>query len=409
MHNIKPHLFHPTPIHLRYYFPVFLRLSIPSPTDSSSHFSNPVVSFPTIKRAHNSIAHTMSGTMKALVTLGPENVQVLDRPIPRPKDVGDVVVKVHLAALCGSDLHIYRGHQPVPHYDFILGHEFVGEIHEVGEGVSKFKKGDQVVCPFTVSCGECFYCTREQTSRCVKSKVFGSVVLDGAQAEYVLVPLADTSLYPMPDGVPPHIALLMADIFPTGYFVASNGYKILNEAERKDATCVVVGCGPVGLCAVTAAKSFFKTVFAVDSVPERLAEAKKHGAIPLHLTEDDLAAKVKEATDGRGADVVCEVVGAESALHLAVELVRPWGVVSSCGIHTHSINLKGLDLYNKNIRFQFGRCPVRALFKPAIELLAKHHDLFDSFIQNTVSIDEAPKYYKLFNDRKVLKTVFKFD
>ncbi|GAK66922.1 uncharacterized protein PAN0_015d5146 [Moesziomyces antarcticus] len=345
-------------------------------------------------------------TMKAVVIQGPEKVAVVERPIPTPGP-GEVVVKVSLAALCGSDLHIYRGHQPVPHYDFVLGHEFVGSVHTIGEGIKNWKQGDKVVSPFTVSCGDCFFCNRGQTGRCTQSRVFGSVPLDGAQAEYVLVPLADTTLYPIPADVPDEIMLLTADIFPTGYFVANNAYTMLNDAERKDSVAVVIGCGPVGLCAVTAACSFFKTVYAIDSVPERLAEAKKHGAIPLHLTDDDCVQVLKDATEGRGADVALEVVGAEDALKLAVKIVRNFGVVSSCGIHTHAVTLEGLDLYNKNLRFQFGRCPVRAVFDPAVKLLAKHHDLFGSFIQHTRPIEDAPEYYKLFNDRKVLKTVFK--
>ncbi|EPQ27826.1 uncharacterized protein PFL1_04571 [Pseudozyma flocculosa PF-1] len=348
-------------------------------------------------------------TMKAVVIQGPEKVAVLDRPIPRAK-AGEVVVKVDLAALCGSDLHIYRGHQPVPHYDFVLGHEFIGEVHEVGEGVKNFKKGDGVLSPFTISCGDCFFCNRDQTGRCTQSRVFGSVPLDGAQAEYVLVPLADTTLYHLPKDVPPEIMLLCADIFPTGYFVANNAYTMLNEKERKqDNVAVVIGCGPVGLCAVTAAKSFFKTVYAVDSIPDRLDEAKKHGAIPLHLENDDVVQIIKDATDGRGADVACEVVGVSAALELAVKVVRNFGVISSCGIHTHEVKFAGLDLYNKNLRFQFGRCPVRAVFDPAIKLLSQHHDLFGKFIQHTRPIEDAPEYYKLFNDRKVLKTVFKMN
>ncbi|KAI3484954.1 hypothetical protein L1887_51845 [Cichorium endivia] len=221
-------------------------------------------------------------TMKAVVIQGPEKVAVVERPIPTPGP-GEVVVKVSLAALCGSDLHIYRGHQPVPHYDFVLGHEFVGSVHTIGEGIKNWKQGDKVVSPFTVSCGDCFFCNRGQTGRCTQSRVFGSVPLDGAQAEYVLVPLADTTLYPIPADVPDEIMLLTADIFPTGYFVANNAYTMLNDAERKDSVAVVIGCGPVGLCAVTAACSFFKTVYAIDSVPERLAEAKKarrHPASP---------------------------------------------------------------------------------------------------------------------------------
>lgn len=147
---------------------------------------------------------------------------------------------------------------------------------------------------------------------------------------------------------------------------------MLNEEERKDATCVVIGCGPVGLCAITSARHFFKTVYAIDSIPDRLAVAKSHGAIALHLTDDDPVAAVKKATGGRGADAVCEVVGVEKALLMGIDIARPWGAISSCGIHTHGIQLKGLDLYNKNLKFQFGRCPVRAVFE-----VSQNHDSRD--------------------------------
>lgn len=127
----------------------------------------------------------------------------------------------------------------------------------------------------------------------------------------------------------------------------------MGEAEREDVTAVVIGCGPVGLCAVTAATHFFKTVYAIDTIPDRLEEAKKHGAKQVfNLDTDDPITKIKELTGGRGADVVCEVVGVEPALHMAISLIRNWGVISSCGIHTQPVTLKGLDLYNKNIRFQ---------------------------------------------------------
>ncbi|UZJ51318.1 hypothetical protein CBS101457_000638 [Exobasidium rhododendri] len=348
--------------------------------------------------------------MRAVIIKEPYKVSVEDRPIPRVKEPTDVVVRNRYSALCGSDLHIYHGHQPVPHYDFTLGHEFVGTVSEVGAEVKKFKKGDMVVSPFTISCGSCFFCDKDQTSRCVQSRVFGSVPLEGAQAEFVLVPLADTTLYHVPEGAAPELLLLMADIFPTGYFVASNAYNILNEKERNDVTAVVIGCGPVGLCAITAATHFFKNVYAIDSVPDRLEEAKKHGAKEaFHLTDDDPVAKIKELTGGRGADVVCEVVGVEPALHMAVDLIRNFGVISSCGIHTQPVKFKGLDLYNKNIRFQFGRCPVRALFKPALDVLLQHEELFKTFIHKTVSIEDAVEYYDLFDKRKVRKTVFKFD
>lgn len=225
-------------------------------------------------------------------------------------------------------------------------------------------------------------------------------MLDGAQAEYIRIPLGETTLFHAPSEVPKEALILMADIFPTGYFVSHNAWQMMNEEERKDTTAVVIGCGPVGLCAVTAATHFFDNVYAVDSVPERLAAAKKHGAKEAWNFQDssvDIPARVKELTNGRGADVVLEVVGHLPALEMGVKIVRPWGVISSVGIHTHEVKLAGLDLYNKNIRFQFGRCPVRALFGDALKLLAQHGDLFKNFVENTVSIDEAPKWYELFD------------
>lgn len=148
--------------------------------------------------------------------------------------------------------------------------------------------------------------------------------------------------------------LTIQQIFPTGFFVARNAYNLLNEHERDDVTAVIIGCGPVGLCAVTAATHFFKNVYAVDQVADRLAEAKKHGAKEaFHLTDDDVVQKIKDVTGGRGADVVCEVVGVEPALHLAVNLIRNWGVISSCGIHTQPVTLKGLDLYSESVSHSF--------------------------------------------------------
>lgn len=214
-----------------------------------------------------------------------------------------------------------------------------------------------------------------------------------------------------PKTLPQEALILMADIFPTGYFVSKNAWLMFNEVERKDATAVVIGCGPVGLCAVTAAQHFFKTVYAIDSVPERLAEAKKHGATETFNFKDssvDIPAKIKELTAGRGADAVLEVVGAQSAMDMAIKVVRPWGIISSCGIHTHELKLNGLDLYAKNIRFQFGRCDSRAIFEESLKVLEKHADLFKSFVQHVVPVEEAPKWYELFEQNKVMKTAFKF-
>lgn len=279
----------------------------------------------------------------------------------------------------------------------------------MGSSIKNFKKGDHVVSPFTTSCGECFFCARGLTGRCTKGKCYGTIPLDGAQAEYVRVELADSTLYDAPKNIPDECLIAMADIAPTGYFVSLNGYNLLSEVERKgQTTCVVIGCGPVGLCAVTAAASFFTDVYAVDQIDDRLAEAKRHGAKGTFRLDEDIEAKVKELTDGRGADAVLEVVGVEEALQLAVKIARPFGAISSCGIHSKPITLAGPVLYNKNLRFQFGRCPVRAHFEPALKMVAEHLDIFKSFIQHSVPIDKAEEYYDLFDKRKVRKTVFTF-
>ncbi|KAE8229669.1 hypothetical protein CF326_g5358 [Tilletia indica] len=349
--------------------------------------------------------------MKAVVLTGPHKIEVQDRPKPEIQDPSDVIIKTSLAALCGSDLHQYRGHPVLPSYGFIMGHEVIGTVEEVGSAVKSFKKGDNVVSPFTISCGECQHCKWQQTSRCVQSKLLGSPVLDGCQAEYVRIPLAESTLYPAPTDVPEEALILMADIAPTGYFVTSNGLQLLSEPERKDAIVVILGCGPVGLCAITCATHLYgkDRVIAIDSVPERLEEAKKHGAThTIHLTEDNVADRVKELTNGKGADVVCEVVGSPQALQLALELVRPWGAVSSCGVHTHEVALSGGALYAKNVKMQFGRCPVRAVFKPAMEIVVQHADLFKTFVQHRVKPEQAPEFYEKFDKRQVLKTVFDF-
>ncbi|KAL9933181.1 hypothetical protein V8E36_007899 [Tilletia maclaganii] len=349
--------------------------------------------------------------MKAVVLTAPFKVELQDRPKPKIQEPTDVIIRTSVAALCGSDLHPYRGHPPLPSYDFIMGHEVIGVVEEAGSAVKSFKKGDTVVSPFTISCGECQSCEWQQTSRCVHSKLFGSPALEGCQAEYVRIPLAESTLFHAPDNVPEEALILLADVFPTGYFVASNGLQLLSEPERKDAKVVILGCGPVGLCAITSATHLYgkDKVIAVDGVAERLEQAKKHGAAhTINLTDENVAERVKELTGGRGADVVCEVVGSAQALQLALDLVRPWGAISSCGVHTHEVSLPGGALYAKNVKFQFGRCPVRAILKPAMEILVQHADLFKSFVQHRVKPEQAAEFYDKFDKRQVLKTVFDF-
>ena len=221
-----------------------------------------------------------------------------------------------------------------------MGHEFTGTVVRTGSDVKTLAVGDKVVSPFTTSCGQCFYCQNGYSSRCVKCSLFGSPVLSGGQAEYVRIPLADGTAVKATPEIDDKALVLMADIWPTGFFGARNAFHMLQPQPAAEATVVVIGCGPVGLCAVISALEHRpKHLFAVDSVDSRLELARSLGAEPLNFVKDreGMHRRVKEVTDGRGADAVIEVVGLSPALRTAFDLLRPWGVISSIGVHNAEV------------------------------------------------------------------------
>ncbi|KAL2164390.1 hypothetical protein VTH06DRAFT_3606 [Thermothelomyces fergusii] len=374
----------------------------------------------------------LPASMKAVVFHGPKKVAVEERPVPKLRDLKDIIVKVQYTGLCGSELHVYRGHQPSP-TGFIMGHEFVGTVVQAGDEVRSVSIGDTVVAPFTVSCMNCFYCTHGASSRCTNSLLFGSEALDGGQAEYVRVPHADGTVVKAPaelaaaarpkdkdgedeDGADgrARALVLMADIFPTGFFGAKNAFGLLREQGQGagEAVVVVVGCGPVGLCAVASALEMGpRRLFAVDGVPERLERARALGAEPLDFRAEGgveaVVRAVREATDGRGADAVIEVVGLSPALRTAFDLVRPFGVISSIGVHNAEIPWSGDEAYSKNLRLQMGRCPVRSIFHEALPVLVKNQDKFSFMFDKIMPLSDAVEGYDLFDQMKVQKVIFK--
>jgi threonine dehydrogenase-like Zn-dependent dehydrogenase len=181
-----------------------------------------------------------------------------------------------------------------------------------------------------------------------------------------------------PPGIRDDKLVLMADIFPTGYFAAANGFSSFKPEQIKDLTVVLIGCGPVGLCGLINALEYKpKQLFAVDGVDSRLQLAKKLGAhevFNFQTQREELDRRVKEATEGRGADVVIEIVGLSPALKMGFELLRPWGIISSVGVHNGEIPWSGNQAYGKNLRIQMGRCPVRSIFPQALAMLEKHQD-----------------------------------
>ncbi|KAM3454093.1 hypothetical protein MY5147_006971 [Beauveria neobassiana] len=353
-------------------------------------------------------AMDIPATMKAVVFDGPRKVSVQARPVPRVSDGRDIIIKVQATALCGSELHVYRGHQKSG-TGFIMGHEFTGVVVEAGADVKTLKVGDKVVSPFTACCGECFYCQNEATSRCVHSKLFGSAVLDGGQAEYARIPMADSTAIQAPKSISDKALILMADIFPTGYYGVKSAVELRPKIDISQSSFVVIGCGPVGICAIISALDLKpKQVFAVDNVDRRLEMAKSLGAVPLNFDVgiDQMQEQVRNGTGGRGADFVVEVVGLSPALKTAFELVRPFGAMSSIGVHNAEIPWTGADGYAKNVRFQMGRCPVRSIFPEALALLERKQKDVEFMFDNIMPLSEAVSGYEMFDRMKVHKIVF---
>ncbi|KAK4210967.1 chaperonin 10-like protein [Rhypophila decipiens] len=352
-------------------------------------------------------------TMKAVVFEGKRKIKVVhDRPIPTLKEPTDAIIKISATALCGSELHTYRGHETPSSSGYIMGHEFAGTIISTGPSVTSLVPGDKVVCPFTVSCQKCFYCQHGYSSRCAAVQLFGSPLLDGGQAEYIRVPLAESTCVKAPAEISDQALLLMADIFPTGFFGAKNAFGLLGgHVKPEEATVVVVGCGPVGLCAIVSAMEYKpRHVFAVDSVDSRLETAKGLGAEPLNFAveggKEKMLARVREVTEGRGADAVIEVVGLSPALRTAFDLIRPFGVISSIGVHNAEIPWSGSEGYGKNVRLQMGRCPVRSIFEEALPVLAKNQDKFSFMFDKIMPLSEAVEGYDLFDKMKAQKVIF---
>ncbi|KAL3462302.1 chaperonin 10-like protein [Aspergillus heterothallicus] len=330
-------------------------------------------------------------TMRAVIFKDVGNIVVEDRPIPHITDPADAIIKVKLAGVCGRDLHWYRGHQKVP-TNFIPGHEFVGTVISAGDDVKSFKVGDEIVCPFTTQCGTCFYCSRRQTSRCEKSLLF--------------VPFAETTLVHLPSTVRSDLLVLMSDIFPTGYFCAARFLKTMPKNEAEESVVAVVGCGPVGICAIASALTWCPNVYAIDMVPDRLAEAEKIGAKAV-LAIDDPEAKIKAVTNGRGADVVLEVVGTEDSMRLGLAMIRPFGFISSVGVFLGQYKFSGPLLHAKNATLAWGRCPVRGIFEEALECLARVQDKVAFLCGLHMDLEEAPQAYEIFNQRKAHKIILK--
>ena len=284
--------------------------------------------------------------MKALVYRGPKEKALENRPIPRLAAPGDAIVKIAKTTICGTDLHILKGDVATCAPGRILGHEGVGVVDSIGAGVTAFKPGDRVLISCISSCGKCEYCRRGMYSHCTTGGWILGNTIDGTQAEYVRVPHADTSLYPIPPGADEEALVMLSDILPTGFECG-----VLNGKVAPGSTVAIVGAGPIGLATLLTAQFYSPAqIILVDLDENRLAVAKRFGATAtVHATGAAAAEAVLKLTDGRGVDAAIEAVGVPATFELCQKIVAPGGTIANIGVHGAEVELHLETLWSANI------------------------------------------------------------
>jgi len=342
--------------------------------------------------------------VKAVVLRAPGDVGVDEVADPSILDPGDAIVAVRATAICGADLFPFHGMTPGFEAGTVLGHEFAGEVVEVGADVRSFQPGQRVVNASMISDGTCPSCRAGRVTQCEGRSLFGySGVyprLDGGQAEFVRVPQADRVLRRLPDEVIDEAAVFLADILPTGHAAVVRG-----EVSPGD-TVVVVGCGPVGLMAVLCAAGVAGKLLAVDGVPERRRLAEALGA---EAVEPERAADVVvEATAGQGADVVIEAAGSPGGLDASLRLARGRGVVSVVGAHFEpDYPLDNALMFERELTLRFSIGDPTADAGPLLDRMASGELDPTSVITHRMPLSDAAEAYRLFDSREATKVVLR--
>jgi threonine dehydrogenase-like Zn-dependent dehydrogenase len=340
--------------------------------------------------------------MKAVVLRAPGDVGVEEVADPSIVEPGDAIVAVHATAICGADLVPFHGMTPGFEAGTVLGHEFAGEVVEIGSGVQTLRPGQRVVNASMISDGSCAACRAGRVTQCEGRSLFGySGVyprLDGGQAELVRVPQADRALRPLPDEVTDEAAVFLADILPTGHAAVVRG----GVAEGD--TVVVVGCGPVGLMAVLCARGSAGRLLAVDGVPERRALAEKLGAESLE--PERAADAVAEATEGLGADVVIEAAGSPGGLDASLKLTRGRGVISVVGAHFEpDYPLDNALMFERELTLRFSIGDPTADAGLLLDRLAAGTLDPTPVVTHRLPLGEAAEAYRLFDSREATTVV----
>lgn len=375
--------------------------------------------------------------MKAAVFHKVGDISVDNVADPKIEAPDDIILKVTSTAICGSDLHIYDGFFPQPK-DQVLGHEFMGVVEETGPAVNKVKKGDRVVIPFPIACGQCYFCAHGMSPHCeqtnpehygpegdmMKGKgggLYGYTDLyggySGGQAEYVRVPKANFNPKIIPDGLSDEQVLFLTDIFPTGWTAVDWG-----EVQGGE-TVVIFGSGPVGLMAQKSAwLRGAKRVIAVDPVPYRLEKARTVNKVEtLDANDEHLMEKIREMTNGRGADVAIDAVGMEAnrtflekakaviniekgtakVIELCTQAVRRGGIVSVVGVYGSPYdNFPVYRIFDKGLTMRFGQAPVQKYIDHLFELVRNGKVVLDDVISHRLPLSEAAHAYDIFKKKE---------
>ncbi len=372
--------------------------------------------------------------MKAVCWFGKHDMRVENVPDPEILNPRDCIVRVTRTAICGSDLHLYNGFIPTMEQGDIVGHEFMGEVVEVGREVKKLKKGDRVVVPFTIACGSCFFCKKQLWSACDNTNPNAQVMegfygqsgsglfgyshmmggYAGGQAQFVRVPFADVGPIKVPEGMDDEKVLFLSDVFPTGYMAAENC------DIQPGSTVAVWGCGPVGLFAIRSAFMLgAEQVIAIDRFPERLHLAQESGAEALNYSEiPDLIEMLKELTGGRGPDACIDAVGMEAhgvsidaisdeikqrmmletdrpmVLRQCIQACRKGGVISIPGVYGGFIDKVPFGAaFGKGLTMKMGQTHMHKYLQPLLDHVEKG-DIDPSFIiSHRITIHEVPAMY----------------
>jgi alcohol dehydrogenase len=285
-------------------------------------------------------------TMKALVYLGPGQKAFQDHPKADIAEPTDAVVRIVKTTICGTDLHILKGDLPSCTPGRILGHEGIGVVDKVGAAVTVFKPGDRVLISCVSACGKCSFCRKQMFSHCTTGGWILGNTIDGTQAEFVRIPHADTSLYPIPDGADEEALVMLSDILPTGFECG-----VLNGKVKPGSTVAIVGAGPVGLAALLTAQFYSPAqIIMIDLDDNRLAVAKRFGATAgINSADGQAVAKVMKLTDGRGVDTAIEAVGIPATFELCEQIIAAGGRLANIGVHGIKVDLHLEKLWDRNI------------------------------------------------------------